>query len=300
MARVVLLFVLGAGAAVGSVIGLLARRWPAVAAPRISGETITAEVRIHPRLAQHLRHHYNPKTETGLALTAASALVIAAAVGVGLLLAIVRSRSGAGSVDRRLAQYAADHATNFSTDVMRVLTEIGSSRWAFVLAVIATVIGYLQRPSRSIPLFMTLVFGGQMLLANGIKLLVERVRPDISRLGTHGGTSFPSGHTTAAAATLAAIALISTLGRSRRAKVAAASLAAGLAAVVAGTRVFLGVHWFTDVLAGLLLGWGWFAVCSIAFGGRMLNFGVAVAAAEGVAATGSATGTVSSEPHARR
>jgi membrane-associated phospholipid phosphatase len=33
------------------------------------------------------------------------------------------------------------------------------------------------------------------------------------------------------------------------------------------------VHWFTDVLAGLIFGWTWFAVCSIAFGGRLLHFG---------------------------
>jgi undecaprenyl-diphosphatase len=37
--------------------------------------------------------------------------------------------------------------------------------------------------------------------------------------------------------------------------------------------VLLDVHWLTDVIAGLALGWAWFSVCSIAFGGRLLRFG---------------------------
>ena len=39
--------------------------------------------------------------------------------------------------------------------------------------------------------------------------------------------------------------------------------------------MLLDFHWLSDVIAGLALGWAWFAVCSIAFGGRMLRFGVA-------------------------
>ena len=54
-----------------------------------------------------------------------------------------------------------------------------------------------------------------------------------------------------------------------------AGAAAGIAVAVACTRIFLDVHWLTDTIAGLLLGWAWFAACSVAFGGRFLRFGAA-------------------------
>ena len=60
-------------------------------------------------------------------------------------------------------------------------------------------------------------------------------------------------------------------------------LAAGVAVGVAASRVLLDVHWLTDVIAGLSLGWAWFALCAIAFGGRILRFGAAAEAAARVA-----------------
>ena len=62
-------------------------------------------------------------------------------------------------------------------------------------------------------------------------------------------------------------------GRPRIVRSALAATAVLVAVAVAGSRVLLDVHWLSDVIAGVMLGWAWFAVCAIAFGGRMLRFG---------------------------
>ena len=279
----VILLTLGAGAVVGGVVALLAIRWPSTPDPHVSGGTITKEVVRHPGLAGHLRHHFNPKTETGVALIIATAVVGGAAVGIGVLLAMIRTKFGLQSVDVRLARFGAEHATAWSTDFLRHLSELGGTRGVILMALVACAIESRRGQARAVVMFLTLVVAGQFALSNGIKYLVERARPDFSRLTGFAGTSFPSGHSTAAAATLAAIALLATRRRSTRTKTFGAALAAGTAAMVGATRVFLGVHWFSDVVAGLLLGWAWFAMCSIAFGGRLLIFGLPVAEAEAVA-----------------
>jgi undecaprenyl-diphosphatase len=56
--------------------------------------------------------------------------------------------------------------------------------------------------------------------------------------------------------------------RTRRALGAAA---AAIAVAVAGSRVLLDLHWLSDVIGGLALGWGWFALCASLFGGRLLR-----------------------------
>jgi undecaprenyl-diphosphatase len=121
-------------------------------------------------------------------------------------------------------------------------------------------------------------------MANTIKFFVDRTRPSLLPLTGFSGTSFPSGHATAAAATYAAFALLIGRRRSLDVRAASAGAAVGFAILIAGSRVLLGVHWFTDVVAGLVLGWAWFAVCSLAFGGRLLRFGAPVEAAEAAAA----------------
>jgi undecaprenyl-diphosphatase len=71
----------------------------------------------------------------------------------------------------------------------------------------------------------------------------------------------------------AATALLATRGRGRRARTLIVGTGAAAAVSIAATRVLLGVHWLSDVIAGLALGSAWFCVCAIACGGRLLRFG---------------------------
>ena len=68
--------------------------------------------------------------------------------------------------------------------------------------------------------------------------------------------------------------------------------------MVAGSRVLLGVHWLSDVIAGLALGLAWFSICAIAFGGRLLRFGAAADEAARVAGATTVDAHSSASPRA--
>jgi len=282
----------------GGLATLLVWRWPRakVAAPQVEPSTIHAEVRRHGRLAQVLRARVDPQATTGLALTVAGAIVIVGGVGVGLLLLMVRRNLGFAEWDLSAARFGAQHATSASTAVLRDISQLGGTLGLIVVVLLTLVVEQRRIPNRAAIGFLLLVVVGQNLLANGIKVLVDRARPDLSQLTGFAGSSFPSGHATAAAATYSAIALLLSRRRSPGTRSLLAGGAVGIAVAVAASRVLLGVHWLTDVMAGLALGWAWFAACSIAFGGRLVRFGAPVVVAEEAAAAqaGDGAGTVPS------
>lgn len=139
---------------------------------------------------------------------------------------------------------------------LRIVTQLGSTE---VIVATATAVGLgaaVWRRSWRPAVALAVTIGGQNLAFNLVKRIARRTRPPGPHHASWAGASFPSGHTAAAASAWPAMLAVGAPGAGAAAK--AASYAAGPA--VGATRVLLGVHWLSDVIAGLALGWGWLAL----------------------------------------
>jgi membrane-associated phospholipid phosphatase len=232
-----------------------------------------AEELFRTRLARFLRRRLDPEAATGLALTVALGLISAMALGFGLVSDMVTSKTGLYRYDASAAAWGADNASPVSTWLFGLVTWLGGTVTVLAVTVALGVLEWLRRRRLAVLAFLVMVVAGQNLIANTVKALVERERPPVPHLAPSSGFSFPSGHTAAAAATWAAVVLVLGRGRPLRVKAWLAAGAAVLTVAVAASRVLLGVHWLTDVVGGAALGFGWFVVCAVAFGGALLRFG---------------------------
>jgi len=261
----------------------LARRYPATAAAeapaRAASGKLAEEAAHRPWLSNLLRTRLDPSTATGLALTLALVVAILGGLVLGALAYLMRTNAALVNIDNSVGQWEFDHASPLSTHGLHAVTQLADTYTVIALIAIVSVVEYLRLPNRWIPVFLVTVVVGEIVLVNVIKQALDRVRPAFDPAAASLGPSFPSGHSATAAATYAAVALVHAR---RRAPVTRALIAAGAVAIavaVATSRVMLGVHWLSDAIAGLAFGWAWFAVCAVAFGGRLVSFGAPVEAA---------------------
>jgi membrane-associated phospholipid phosphatase len=268
---------------VATVAGLLA--WRGTTAMlrtwwgRAPGSAVAAEVRELGRGARLARNRLDAEIVTGLALTLALATTALAGIVVGLLALAVRRSDALVRVDSYAARWAHAHGTEATHRVLQEITNLGSTQVVVAIAVVVGAVEWARVPSRWIPVYLAVVTAGDSLVTNLVKAGVDRARPAIDPAALALGPSFPSGHSSTAAAFFAALALLIGRRRSNAHKAALAGVAAGLAVAVAASRVLLDVHWLSDVVGGLALGWGWFALCTAAFGGWLIRFGAPVEAA---------------------
>lgn len=124
-----------------------------------------------------------------------------------------------------------------------------------IMAAVALLFVRLRREAALMVLTVVLAWA----VNSGLKLLVGRARPDIvPHLMEAGGNSFPSGHSFNAAVVYIAIALaFAPMSRRASVRLTVIGTAVLVSLAIAWSRVWLGVHWPTDVIAGWLGGAGW-------------------------------------------
>lgn len=164
--------------------------------------------------------------------------------------------------DVELARWLHGHSTASLVQVFSAVTWAGN---AILLAAVTAVGLFLLLRRRRVDdaAFLAATALGIELLNGGLKLLFHRPRPELSfvHLDTY---SFPSGHAAGSAAIYAALAYL--LARSAPLSLRALAVAAtgALLALIDFSRLYIGAHYLSDVLAGTALGLAWFAGCLLA------------------------------------
>ncbi|WP_119582408.1 phosphatase PAP2 family protein [Streptomyces europaeiscabiei] len=164
--------------------------------------------------------------------------------------------------DEDLLSWSVTHRPDMAVALARGLTATGTGVIPYVLAVLAGIIAgrTLRRRALAAALCLGCLGAGQA-ARYGVMALVARPRPAHADWATHAsGWAFPSGHTTTAALT-AGLLVISVFVRAPRGRTLLALVFGCWGALVGLTRVYLGVHWFTDVVGGWLFALGWLGLC---------------------------------------
>ena len=273
----------------GSLVFLLGSRYPTPvvgqAPAQAAGEKLGHEAARHPWLSRTLRGRLDPASATGLALTVALVVAMGGGLVLGLLAYLMRTNAQLVTIDNSVGQWEDDHATHLSTQALQRVTDLAGTYVVVVVIIVVAIAEVVRIPNKWVPVFLVCVVVGEIVLVTTIKQALDRVRPSFNPAAATLGPSFPSGHSATAAALYAAVALVLVRRRAPRTRALIAGAAAAVAVAVACSRVMLGVHWLSDVIAGLAFGWAWFAICAIAFGGRFLEFGAPLKTAASVAAS---------------
>jgi undecaprenyl-diphosphatase len=165
-------------------------------------------------------------------------------------------------IDHGVARWFHAHLTPTFVNVLRGITEFGSSEWIAIVLSIAVLFFVFKRWWPTLLMTVVAIPGG-MLLNEWIKILVHRHRPFVDGWFVDwSGYSFASGHTIGATLLYGQLALfIIPLIKSRRGRVLVFSAATFLIVMVGFSRVALGAHYFTDVVGGMFLGASWLTLC---------------------------------------
>jgi len=201
------------------------------------------------------------------------ALIISLAIGMGLVVGLaalaeevydaVIEADGLAGLDRPLLDLAVDLRTPVGDTIVTGYTDLASSTVMPVIAIIALLTISIRRRSWTPAILIAATGIGSILMTIVGKGLIGRARPLLAEAVPPYETSgsFPSGHTLNAVAVVGIIAYLLVLRReTTRARLLITAGAAVFSITIGLSRVYLGHHWFTDVVAAWLLGAAWLAL----------------------------------------
>lgn len=198
---------------------------------------------------------------------ATQAILGAATLGsIGGFLAIARTIAGTSgnTFDRTIVRHVGRVRHPVSNAVARGITFFGSVAGAVTVSLVS--VSLARHRPRLVAQVVVGALGG-VVAELLVKRFFRRERPTLlAHLENVGSTSFPSGHSMASSSLYLTLAFVASRSRRlRRHRAALLASAGAIASAVGATRVFLGVHWPTDVLGGLALGTAWACASEAAF-----------------------------------
>ncbi|MEX2281638.1 MAG: phosphatase PAP2 family protein [Gemmatimonadota bacterium] len=207
-------------------------------------------------IAKHIRGFYGALA----AFVTVSLVVGAAAVSTFAAFASLVTGGFTQAFDERVLQWLEGRRSPVMDRVMVEISALGTGATLLVLVLVASVFLWLTKHHWSVYILLMGVFGGQ-LMNRLLKTSFERPRPSIvDAVADVSSLSFPSGHAMTSMITYGSVAyLVARLEPTRRLRLTTWSLCAVMIILIGISRMYLGVHYPSDIIAGYLGGIAWLA-----------------------------------------
>ena len=198
-------------------------------------------------------------TVLGLAVVAMCGAVVAR------LMAEVGEGDDLARFDQQVLDAVVEHRSPWWDGVATTVTHLGDP-WVVSIVVAVVAVALAVRRRFHLAVFVALASGGAAVVSSVTKQVVDRARPPSSLwLGTAWGPSFPSGHATQSIACWGAVAVVAcVLVRSRAVRAAVILAAMAIALAVGSSRVYLAVHWASDVMCAWAISLSWLTTLLLA------------------------------------
>lgn len=210
---------------------------------------------------EFLARRFDPAAPLGLTVTAGVVILGLLAFTFAGVTEDVVAGNELVRVDGPVSAFLIDHREPWLTGIMRVVTDFGSVMVLVPTLTVLAILAWRRYESWWPAEFLAFCLGGAAASSAVIKLVIARPRPTSAALVEALGYAFPSGHSAGAAAGWLAAALVAgSFSRSFRLRVNLMAAAILVVVLVGVSRVYLGVHTATDVMAGWALGASWVAL----------------------------------------